>query len=98
MSASYVSLHRLRMNTLPEVQQEPSRHVDHLQEYKDIFLKVKNWGKLEESDIERNQIEEAQYVMTIPNFVATFERKLVRKPRLPPMCAVSSICPSALRF
>ncbi len=82
-------------NTLPEVQQEPIRHghVDGLQEYnkstlrkislsKYIFLKVENWEKFEESDIERNQIEEARNMVTIPNFVTTFEWKLVRKPLL----------------
>jgi hypothetical protein len=69
-------------NTLPEVQQEQIRHVDSLHEYKDVFLKVKNWGKFEHSDIERNQIEEVRNWMTIPYFVRTFERKLVRKLRL----------------
>ncbi|KAH9963845.1 hypothetical protein BC827DRAFT_1154326 [Russula dissimulans] len=57
-------------------------HVDHLQLYKDIFMKVNKWGTFEYSNIEKNQIESADNAMTIPNFVATFEQKLVRKPRL----------------
>src|SRR5216684_3941021 len=52
-----------------------------LHEYKDIFINVKKWGKFEHSDIKRNQIHDAQ---DIPDFVTTFERKLVRKPRLHP--------------
>ena len=65
-------------NTLPEVQE-----VDGVQEYRDIFLKVKDWENFQESDIERNRIEEAENI-TIPAFVTTFERMLLRKPCLSP--------------
>jgi len=55
-----------------------------LRDYKDIFVKVKNWS-FERSDIERNEIwsaEEERIIM--PDFVERFEEELVRKPRLHP--------------
>ena len=58
--------------------------VDDLGDYKDIFVKVKNWS-FERSDIERNEIwsaEEERIIM--PDFVERFEEELVRKPRLHP--------------
>jgi hypothetical protein len=70
------------MNTLPEVLQEQVPDVVSLQAYKDIFLKLKTWGMFEHSDIERNRIQDAGNLTTIPDFVRAFERKLARKPRL----------------
>jgi len=84
---------------LPERELKEIVRVDHLQEYKNIFIKVNKWGTFERSDIERNQIQSAQVMMTIPNFVSTFERMLIRKPRIHPdvRCFLDlSICCSVL--
>jgi hypothetical protein len=64
---------------LPEGQQ-----IGHSEPYdEDIFIKVKNWGWFEETDVERNQIWSAEdNRVVIPDFVKIFEQKLVRKPRL----------------
>ena len=81
MSISYVALSLLKtsdeMNTLPR--DEPMSHFRSLRVYEDIFVKVKSWSTFERSDIDRNRI---QVAMILPDFVKTFERKLVRKPRL----------------
>jgi len=56
-----------------------------LQDYKNIFIKVNKWGGFEPSDLERNQIRDAQDVVTTPpGFVTAFEQKVVIKPRLHP--------------
>ena len=84
MSTSYIALSLLRSsdetNTLPE--DEPIVQPSLLQVYEEIFVKVKNWGSFEESDLGRNEIWSAQEGVVIPDFVQIFERKLVRKPRL----------------
>ena len=56
VSTSYVSLpgSEYPMNALPEGQQ--IGHPNLLQDYEEIFIKVKNWGCFEESDLARNQI------------------------------------------
>jgi len=52
-------------------------------EYEDIFIKVKEWGAFEMSDIERNGLR--QFVGgTVPDFVAKFERELHSKAGLAP--------------
>ncbi|KAF8429439.1 hypothetical protein L210DRAFT_3563367 [Boletus edulis BED1] len=66
---------------IPTLFQEIIPHVEGLEKYKDIFLKVKDWGTVDESDIESNGIEEAE--IDIPPFVIIFEKKLLQKPRLP---------------
>lgn len=76
------------MNTLPE-DQEPIRPGTGLEKYRDILLKVKDWNKFEESDLQRNQIE---VTGNSPDFVTSFEQRLDRKPRLPKGVRVSSIC------
>jgi len=54
-----------------------------VREYEDIFIKVKQWGAFESSDIERNGLR--IYVDgTVPDFVAEFERELHRKAGLTP--------------
>ena len=83
------------MNTLPEGE---LKEINHLPEYKDLFIKVNNWGTFERSDIKRNQLEDTER-MIILNFVTTFEQKLVRKPRLhPDVCCLLdlSFCCSIL--
>ena len=72
--------------------------VDDLQDYEDIFIKVKNWS-FELSDITRNQIRSVDELMEIPDFVKLFEQELVRKPRLHPdvRCFFDlSVCGSTL--
>jgi hypothetical protein len=49
--------------------------------YEDIFIKVKEWGAFEGSDIEGNGLREYGGG-TVPDFVADFERELDGKPRL----------------
>ena len=54
-------------------------------EYEDIFIKVKEWGTFESSDIERNGIQICGDDGTqVPDFVAEFERELDIKPGLAP--------------
>ena len=55
-----------------------------LKGYEDIFVKVGEWGKLEHSDLGRNNILDAQdNHIAAPTFVTTFEQMLECKPRLP---------------
>jgi hypothetical protein len=51
-----------------------------VKEYEDIFIKVKEWGIFQHSDIELNGINDDP--ITAPNFVTEFERMLDRKPGL----------------
>jgi len=84
------------MHTLPEGEQID---IDPLQNYKNIFIKVNKWGMFEPSDIERNWIQDARSMKTMPDFVTTFEQELVRKPRLHPdvRCFLDlSLCGSIL--
>lgn len=54
-------------------------------EYEDIFIKVKEWGTFESSDIERNGIQICGDDGTpVPDFVTEFERELDIKPGLAP--------------
>jgi hypothetical protein len=55
---------------------------DLVQGYKDIFIKVKEWGAFGGSDIRRNGL--SIYVGTSPKFVAEFERELDSEPGLAP--------------
>jgi len=72
--------------------------VDDLEDYKDIFVKVKNW-LFEMSDIARNEICSAEEErIIVPDFVERFEQELVRNHVYTLMCAVSSICPSVARL
>ena len=68
------------MNTPPEGEQ--IGHPDLLQTYENIVIKLKHSGKFEESDIDRNQICEAESLMDPPESVTTFEQGLARKPCL----------------
>jgi len=69
---------------LPQGFGERIGHIDGLREYQDILIKVKDLETFEQSDIRRNQIRSAEELMKLPNFVKSFEQKLVRKPRLHP--------------
>jgi hypothetical protein len=51
--------------------------------YQDIFIKVKQWGAFEESDIEANGLHEYRDG-TLPDFVAKFNQELDSKPGLDP--------------
>jgi len=68
-------------NTLPVVEYNQERivRVEPLQVYKDIFIKVKNWGKFEHSDIARNQLYDAQDIMVMPDLVTAFEQQVGQK-------------------
>ena len=69
------------MNALPEGDKPVDSGL--VREYEDIFIKVKQWGTFESSDIERNGLR--IYVDgTVPDFVAEFERELHRKAGLAP--------------
>jgi len=74
VSASYVAFRQLRIS-------DDFKDVD---QYRDIAIKVKNWGIFERSDIERNQIRATPNTATIPNYVTTFEQMLTRKPVIRP--------------
>jgi hypothetical protein len=50
-------------------------------QYKDIFIKVKEWGVFQHSDLECNDIHTCEEV---PPFVAEFEQKLDKKPGVAP--------------
>jgi hypothetical protein len=53
---------------------------DLVQEYEDsFFLKAKEWGSFEDSDIRRNSFRKYDGTR-VPDFVAEFERKLDSKP------------------
>jgi hypothetical protein len=54
-----------------------------VKEYKDILIKVGEWGAFEASDIKRNDLD-IFFHGTVPDFVAKFERELDRKPGLAP--------------
>ena len=88
-SSSYLT------TTLPEGAMQGIHRADDLQDYQDIFVKVGEWGKFERSDIERNNILDAQdNGIGAPTFVRTFEGMLERKPRvrsfvgLPVCCSI----------
>ena len=51
-------------------------------EYKGGFLRVAEWGALEESDIRKNEIYTERGWGRDPDFVAELERELDRKPGL----------------
>jgi hypothetical protein len=53
-----------------------------VQEYKDIFNKVKEWGSFEYFDIKRNGLRKYGDATRLCDFVAEFERKLDSKPGL----------------
>jgi hypothetical protein len=57
-----------------------------VRDYEDIFIKVKNWGAFEGSDIERNGLHKYRDG-TVPDFVTEFERELDGKP-----CLASDVC------
>ena len=50
-----------------------------VKEYKDMFIHVGNWDRLQHSDLILNNVLSAG---TVPEFVAEFERKLDGKPAL----------------
>ena len=57
--------------------------MDFVKAYEDTFIKVKEWGLFESSDIERNGIRMSRRNRTpVPGFVARFERELDSKPGL----------------
>ncbi len=58
-----------------------------VREYEDIFIKVKEWGAFESSDIERNNLR--MYVDgTVSDFVAKFERELQSKTGSGTLCVL----------
>jgi hypothetical protein len=63
-----------------------------VQDYEDIFIKVKEWGAFERSDIDRNGLR--IYVDgTVPDFVAKFKQELDSKPGLDPdVCCFLDYC------
>jgi len=67
------------MNALPEVGQTVDSAL--LEEYEDIFIKVKEWGAFNKSDMDKNGL--CTFDEEVPDFVAEFERELDRKPGLP---------------
>ena len=69
-------------NTPPEAIDDEVIYSDLIKEYQNIFIKVNEWGKFEESDIRRNDISEVQDqgLIPVPNFVASFEQKLEKMP------------------
>lgn len=50
-----------------------------IREYKDIFIKVNDWGTFKDSDIKRNGLRKH---VDCPDFAAEFERELDSKPGL----------------
>jgi hypothetical protein len=56
---------------------------DFVREYEDFFIKVKQWGAFEGSDIEGNGLRSNVHG-TVPDFVVEFERELDDKPGLDP--------------
>ena len=75
------------MNALPE----DDRSIDSglVREYEDIFIRVKQWGAFEDSDIVRNDLCEDGSQQK-PDFVAELERKLDSEPGLAPdVCCFS---------
>jgi hypothetical protein len=76
LSSSYLT------TTLPKGAMQGIHRAGDLQDYEDIFVKVREWGKFEHSDIGRNNILDAQdNGISASTFVTTFERMLERKPR-----------------
>jgi hypothetical protein len=69
-------------NTLPEG--DKFLYSTLVKEYEDIFIKVKQWGAFESSDIERNGIHIFHDKTLVPDFVAKFEQELDSKPGLAP--------------
>ncbi|KAH9996089.1 hypothetical protein BJV77DRAFT_193368 [Russula vinacea] len=57
-----------------------------VKEYEKIFIKVKEWGAFDDSDIQRNGLCSHRRGTQTPEFVAEFERKLVSKPCPAPDC------------
>jgi len=53
-----------------------------VKEYEDIFIKVKEWGIFQHSDIARNGIYDDSITAPNGDFVTEFERMLDRKPGL----------------
>jgi hypothetical protein len=54
-------------------------------DYEDIFIKVKEWGAFDGSDIERSGIRMfSEGCAPVPDFVANLEQKLDSKPGLDP--------------
>jgi hypothetical protein len=51
-----------------------------VKEYKDMFIHVGNWARLQPSDLGLNDV--CPPTGTVPEFVAEFERKLDGKPAL----------------
>jgi hypothetical protein len=81
VSASDVSLPGFLTNALPE----GDKPVDSgfVRECGDFFIKVNEWGALEESDIGKNRIYMcSEDGARVPDFVAELERKLAGKPGL----------------
>lgn len=52
-----------------------------IREYKDIFIKVNDWGTFKDSDIKRNGLRRC-VDGTVPEFLAEVERELDSKPGL----------------
>jgi len=46
---------------------------DLVDEYKDTFVKVKDWGGFDEFDIDRNELLAVESHLRVPDFVAEFE-------------------------
>jgi len=57
---------------------------DLVDEYKDTFVKVKDWGGFDEFDIDRNELLAVESHLRVPDFVAEFERELDSEPGLAP--------------
>jgi hypothetical protein len=71
------------------VPHEDDKSVDlnFVKEYERIFIKVKEWGAFDDSDIQRNGLCSHRRRTQTPEFVAEFERKLVSKP-----CPAPDVC------
>ena len=57
---------------------------DFVRDYKETFIKVKEWGAFNDYDIQGNGLRSHRRETQPPEFVADFERKLLSKPRLAP--------------
>lgn len=58
-----------------------------VRDYENVFIKVKEWGRFDDSNIERNGLHSHRCGTQPPEFVAEFERKLVSKP-----CVAADVC------
>ncbi len=85
-------------NTLTKGEPEETYRVDHLQEYKGIFMKANKWGTFQLSGIERNRLEDGKKFDNYPTSLQILNRSWSESHVYTLMCAVSSICPSAVQF